>query len=330
VQDDAQKRLVERVVARCRNRLADVLAALVQDTTFLVAPDSSIWERHWNGNEKNFTYTSAMAVAGLCGAAELAERMGETQAAERYRKAVSRLRRGIREKLVDAQGVLAGSLQELQSGSNYLDLAAVEAFNFGAIDVTDAVAASSMARWHSVFFDGVENGHGGYTARRPTGTTTEWCIVDLRKITAYTYMGQTARRIAARLVLRKAKKIDTSWLTVCRGLSIARSGATTGLGAHDWIRPGASLLALDARANPEPVQACRRSATTHWAAGTDRTTVRSRCPAAAAFPASSGKNDSRLFLSNRANPNPAKFLPFFLAIAMLHGMLRFRLHERTS
>jgi len=244
-----------------RSRVADVLAALVQDSTFLVAPDSSIWERHWNGSEKNFTYTSAMAVAGLCGAATLADLMGETQAADRYRRAVSRLRRGIREKLVDGQGVLAGSLQELQQGSGYLDLAAVEAFNFGAIDIADPIALASMTRWHSVFFDGVENGNGGYF-RNDDGDwydEQEWCFVDLRMSTAYSYMGQTARRDAL-LNWVLAQSRENRYLMgelYCRNtVDCPQRGDYRGSVPMVGFGPGAYLLALDARANPDPVQAC--------------------------------------------------------------------------
>lgn len=244
-----------------RDQVANVLSALVQDTTFLVAPDSSIWERHWNGNEKNFTYTSAMAVAGLCGAADLADRMGETEVAANYRQTVARLRRGLREKLVDAQGILAGSLQELQRGSGYLDLAAVEAFNFGAIDITDSVASASMAHWHSVFFDGVENGHGGYY-RNDDGDwydLQEWCFVDLRMSVAYSYLGQTARRDAL-LAWVLAQSRENRYLMgelYCRGtVDCPQRGDYRGSVPMVGFGPGAYLLALDTRANPEPIQAC--------------------------------------------------------------------------
>ncbi len=244
-----------------REKVADVLAALVQDSTFLVAPDSSIWERHWNGNEKNFTYTSAVAIPGLCGAAALAERAGDAEAAERYRRAVSRLRRGIREKLVDGQGVLAGSLQELERGWGYLDLAAVEAFNFGAIEVTDPVVAASMSRWHADFFDGVENGNGGYF-RNDDGDwydQQEWCFVDLRMSTAYSYMGQTARRDAL-LAWVLGQSRENRYLMgelYCRGtVDCPVRGDYRGSVPMVGFGPGAYLLALDARANPDPPAAC--------------------------------------------------------------------------
>ena len=51
-----------------------MLVALVDPETGLIRADSSIWETHWNGRERRWTYTSVTAARGLCDAAELAER----------------------------------------------------------------------------------------------------------------------------------------------------------------------------------------------------------------------------------------------------------------
>ena len=43
-----------------------VLAGLI-DQTGMIAPDSSIWEVHWNGRQKRYSYTSIAAVTGRVG-----------------------------------------------------------------------------------------------------------------------------------------------------------------------------------------------------------------------------------------------------------------------
>jgi len=244
-----------------RDLVADALVSLTQETTFLIAPDSSIWERHWNGNEKNFTYTSAMAVAGLCGAAELALLMDETDTSARYQETVSRLRRGLRDNLVDPAGVLAGSLQELRSGAGYLDLAAVEAINFGAFEPDDPVTTASLARWHQDFFDGTPNGNGGYY-RNDDGDwydLQEWCFVDLRMSVAYSITGQTQRRDAL-LAWVLAQSRENRYLMgelFCRGMvDCPQRGDYRGSVPMIGFGPGAYLIALDTRANPAAPACC--------------------------------------------------------------------------
>ncbi len=71
--------------------IADVLVSLVDDSG-VIAPDSSIWEVHWNGKQRRFTYTSLAAVRGLCDAAELAELEGDADASGRYRATAEGIR----------------------------------------------------------------------------------------------------------------------------------------------------------------------------------------------------------------------------------------------
>ncbi len=261
-----------------RDLVADALVALTQETTFLIAPDSSIWERHWDGNEKNFTYTSAMAVAGLCGASELAQLFGDDDAATRYRETVAKLRRGLADNLVDADDVLAGSLQELRSGSGYLDLAAVEAINFGAFSIDDPVTTASLARWHQDFFDGTENGAGGYF-RNDDGDwydQQEWCFVDLRMSVAYSITGQTQRRDAL-LDWVLAQSRENRYLMgelFCRGTTdCPQRGDYRGSVPMIGFGPGAYLIALDTRANPEAPGCCAEpSAVAPGLPDPDRTT----------------------------------------------------------
>ena len=158
--------------------VADVLVRLIDPNTGLLLPDSSIWERHWNGNQQQFTYSSAWAVAGLRVAATLADARGDTRA-DMYRESADRIAAAIATHLVDASGVVAASREQLVSGGDYLDLAAVEVFNLGILDATDPSFAASVAAW----YDGLRVAHGNGYARNDDGSVYdahEWIVMDLR------------------------------------------------------------------------------------------------------------------------------------------------------
>ena len=94
----------------------DVLVAL-RDDTGLLSPDSSIWERHWNGKQEHFTYSSVWGAAALT-------LWGRPEGDE--------LAAAIRTHLVH-DGVLVSSLEQLERGEGTLDIAAVEALNMGVV-----------------------------------------------------------------------------------------------------------------------------------------------------------------------------------------------------
>ncbi len=171
--------LLDDVAPRALDGVADVLVRLVDPNTGLLLPDSSIWERHWNGKQKQFTYSSAWAVAGLRAAADIAETLGDTRA-ETYRSAAVEIARAIPEHLVDAAGVLAGSKEELDDAEGYLDLAAVEVYNLRILKAPhNSGFTNTLAAWDRELK--VASGTGYH--RNDDGSTYdehEWIVLDLR------------------------------------------------------------------------------------------------------------------------------------------------------
>jgi hypothetical protein len=169
-------------------RIADALVDLT-DGTGLVTADSSIWEVHWNGRQKHYTYTSLAAVRGLCGAASLAEGRGEQALADTYRSAGLAIHDALAAQLVDSTGALASSLEELDGGSGYRDIASVEAFNWMAFDPAGALATATFAAFERDLR--VASGRGFF--RNDDGgwyDSQEWVVADLRTALAYQHAGE--------------------------------------------------------------------------------------------------------------------------------------------
>jgi len=154
---------VERLRAewpRIERGVLAVLEALTDDLD-LLTPDSSIWERHWEGGtledglRQRFAFSSIMGAVGACRGAELAERLGTS--GERWRVLAHRLRDGIATRLVARDGVLGASLEQVERGSAYLDLAVVEAFTQGVLPYDGDVA---RATWAAINRTGIDGGSG--------------------------------------------------------------------------------------------------------------------------------------------------------------------------
>ncbi len=157
--------------------VADVLVGLIDPNTGLLQPDSSIWERHWNGKQEQFAYSSIQAVAGLTAAANIAHDLGDSREAT-YRDAALTVATAIPEHLLDASGVIAASKDQLEAGSDYLDLAAVEAFNHEILAPGGPEWDASYAAWDRLRAAS-DNGY----ARNDDGSSydqAEWAVIDLR------------------------------------------------------------------------------------------------------------------------------------------------------
>jgi hypothetical protein len=173
-----------------RDRIAGALVALIDPQTGLIAADSSIWEVHWNGNQKRYSYTSLAAARGLCAAAELAAARGEDALAADWRAAAIGIRDALAGQVVDADQVLASSYEELQAGAGYHDVASVEAFDWRLFDPQGAIAAATLDSFDALLR--VASGRGYF--RNDDGgwyDSQEWVYADLRVAVAARRAGRT-------------------------------------------------------------------------------------------------------------------------------------------
>ncbi len=186
-------------------RVGDALVALVDPATGLVRPDSSIWETHWNGRQRSWAYTSITAARGLCDAAALAERVGDTGRAASYRAAGESIRAAIAAHLTDPAGAIASNPDELASGEGYWDAAVLDAIAFGLFDPAGPIATATLAgiEQHLRSPAGAgwsrnddRNDHQGGDDKSPWGSpydSAEWVVTDLRGAVALRMAGDTAR-----------------------------------------------------------------------------------------------------------------------------------------
>lgn len=136
--------LVEERWPTIRDRVADFLLPLI-DSDGLILPDSSIWEHHWYGAERKWSFTSLTAARGLCDAADMAEHVGDAALATSYREAAEQIRRGILSHLRDESGAVAQTLEELEVGTGYADVSSIEAVSMGLYDPDGETSASTRA-----------------------------------------------------------------------------------------------------------------------------------------------------------------------------------------
>lgn len=186
-------------------RVADPLLALVNPVNGLIQPDSSIWETHWNGRQRTWTYTSITAARGLCDAAELATQQGDLVRAQQYRAAAEALRAAIAARLTRSDGALASNAEELASGTGMFDAAVVEAVAMGLFEPTGRIATATLAALDANLSVAAGPGwsrnddrtdHSAGPDLSPWGSeydSAEWVITDLRGAVAHQLAGNLAR-----------------------------------------------------------------------------------------------------------------------------------------
>ncbi len=190
--------------AKLRDLVAERLLAL-RDPTGLLQKDSSIWEVHWNGKQKHFAYSDIVAVRGLCGAADLADRAGEHPLGATYRAAALALRDAIVSHFVGSDHVLRGNLEEKTALA--LDVAAVEAFLDGQIDPGSQTALATWQAWQQKLSAGggpglIRNDDGGIY------DSAEWLFIDLRVLRMLERMQAAGQNVAADVAGLQARMLE--------------------------------------------------------------------------------------------------------------------------
>ncbi len=234
---DSGATLPDALVDTALDGVADVIVRLVDPNTGLLQPDSGIWERHWNGHQEQFTYTNAWAVAGLRVAADLAEARGDADRASLYRETSERIARAMRDELVDGSGILTASREQRALGGDHLDLAAVEAFNVGAVDPRGEVFDATLAAWDEGLR--VASGHG--YMRNDDGSvydSHEWMVMDLRLAEALRRSCRPERADALEAWVRETARLNDNivpeLLQPERG-DFAGPAPMLGFGAGAWM-----------------------------------------------------------------------------------------------
>lgn len=171
--------------------VADALVSVIEPYTQLVKADSSIWEVHWNGKQKQYAYTTITAIAGLCSVGDIATELGDAALGREYRNVARRMRQSVLDNMFDSAGVLAQSFQDLQAGKGYLDGAVADAWALGVLDPADARTQTTL----SALKTGLAIGDGRGIRRNDDGgeyDNREWVFVDLRLSQALRRSGRVA------------------------------------------------------------------------------------------------------------------------------------------
>ncbi len=179
----------ERKYDVIKNQIADALASNLEPNGMAIA-DASIWEVHW-GNRQHFLYTTAATARGFCDMAALARRVGDDASRTHFASLSENAVTAMRGSFIDQRNVLAGSLERLAQGSNYIDGATVEAFTWNLIPATDPIANATLSA-----FSHLQTPAGGY--KRVEGSsdqydTDEWILIDLRASDAWRRAGNSAQ-----------------------------------------------------------------------------------------------------------------------------------------
>ncbi len=228
-----------------KTKVANVLVGL-QESSGLIAADSSIWETHWNGQQKHYAYTTITAANGLCSASRLASSAGDTASQASYLAAGQKARDALLPNLRTSAGALVQSTEALASGTGMLDAAVMEALDFGLVDATLHTASATM----SAIEAGLVPASGRGFMRSNAGdsySSNEWVFIDLRAERALELQGNAGYQTSlfAWNVDQASDNYDElSELHDPTTANYAGQSPMVGFGA------GAYLLALYARGTP--------------------------------------------------------------------------------
>jgi len=228
-----------------KGKIADVLVKL-QEPSGLIAPDSSIWEVHWNGQQRHFAYTTITAANGLCAASRLATAAGDASSGATYLAAGQKSRDALLTSLRAPDGTLAQSPEGLAQGTGWLDAATLEAIDFGLVDPTRRTARATL----SAIENGLVPQSGRGFMRSDAGdwySSNEWVFIDLRAQRALELHGDasaSANLLAWNVAQASDNFAELSELHDPVTADYAGQAPMVGFGA------GAYLLALSDRGKP--------------------------------------------------------------------------------
>jgi MYXO-CTERM domain-containing protein len=220
----------------------------LQEASGLVAADSSIWERHWNGNQKHFAYTSIVGARGLCDAAGFATRLGEGASATAWRQAGVKMQDALVRELRDDRGFLAQSREELVAGRGYVDAAVLEAIAMGLVDPAKRTARATVNGLEAA----LRTASGMGIFRNDDGSgydRAEWIVLDMRLATAQRMLGNSGRAEALESWVRG--QADENFGLIAE-LHDERTGAYRGSVPMAGFGAGAWLLERIERGAPRP------------------------------------------------------------------------------
>lgn len=220
----------------------------LQEASGLVAADSSIWERHWNGNQKHFAYTSIVGARGLCDAASFASRLGESANATSWRQAGVKMQDALVRELRDDRGFLAQSTEELAAGRGYVDAAVLEAVAMGLLDPQKRTARATVSGLEAA----LRTASGMGIFRNDDGSgydRAEWIVLDMRLGTSQRMLGNAARAEGLERWVRG--QADENFGLIAE-LHDERTGAYRGSVPMVGFGAGAWLLERIERGAPQP------------------------------------------------------------------------------
>ncbi len=230
---------------KVRDGVANVLLHL-QQSNGLVAADSSIWEVHWNGQQKHFAYTTIAAARGFEAAADLATLAGDAADASTYAGAARKARDALALVRSPDDAVLTEAQEVVNDPAHRLDGAVLEALNFGLVDPTGVTANATL----DALLAGLTppSGHGIFRDQWGSSyDSQEWVLLDLRLARALELAG---RADAAKAMFDWNTEQAAANFGILSELLDANTADYAGAAPMIGFGAGAYLLRLDERGKP--------------------------------------------------------------------------------
>jgi GH15 family glucan-1,4-alpha-glucosidase len=180
----------------------EALHVVAQDIEGLIrsglpAPDTSIWEVHWNYRQV-FAFTAAAHIRGLYDFADIAEWYGRADLASHYREIAGTMLEAVRSSMVYVPDQSIASNLSRAGNPVHVDASTVEFLTWGLIGTDDPLYTGTLENYSRLM-----TGFGGYARveatlalagmRNDTYDTNEWILIDLRVGEAWRKLGRADR-----------------------------------------------------------------------------------------------------------------------------------------